>query len=250
MTAAPATAHVASISMPVRIATTAAKGWRTPAAPRPVPADGLGGATGLVEALGTRSMVARGTSIFFDGDRTENYYRIASGAVELVKLLPDGRRQIADFPVVGDFFGFAAGNRHNTSAEALNDAIIVRYPRHMIDSLVRTQPGIAAWLVDRLSASLSAAQTQMLLLGRKTARERLASFLLQYASRLELAGSRWQPLHLPMRRVDIADYLGLTEETVSRTFTALRDEGAIETARPDGIRFRDSALLEQLAEAA
>lgn len=72
----------------------------------------------------------------------------------------------------------------------MNDAIIVRYPRHMIDSLVRTQPSIAAWLVDRLSAILSAAQRQMLLLGRKNARERLALFLLQYASRLELAGSR------------------------------------------------------------
>lgn len=103
-TAALAAVHPMNAPTMARGLPAAVSGWRAPSALWEEPAaDGVASAVGLIEALGTRGAVARGSSLFFDGDLTENYYRVVSGAVELVNLLPDGRRQIADFPIVGDF---------------------------------------------------------------------------------------------------------------------------------------------------
>jgi len=162
--------------------------------------------------------LAKDEELFAEGDQADHFYKVLSGAVRTCKLLSDGRRQIDAFHFAGDIFGLEAGDAHRFCAEAVNAARVVAYRRPQL--LALGEAAMAAVL-----ANLERAQDHMLLLGRKTAPEKMASFLLGMAGRLPGLGGQFD---LPMQRIDIADHLGLTIETVSRTLTQFARDGLIE----------------------
>jgi CRP/FNR family transcriptional regulator len=189
-----------------------------------------------------------GTHVINEGDEAVSVFNVASGSVKLYKLLADGRCQITGFLLPGDFCGIATDGTYAYSAEALEPSEICSMPRRKLDAVFRRHPELERRLLAIVSHELSVAQDQMLLLGRKTATERLAAFLLRQSARSERIGWPADPLQLPMSRADIADYLGLTIETVSRTFTKLKDEGAIRLPTKTVVELADRGRLETLAE--
>jgi CRP/FNR family transcriptional regulator, anaerobic regulatory protein len=168
-----------------------------------------------------------GAALMREGDPANHLFSITSGAVRVYKLLPDGRRQIVGFLYPGDFLGFGAGDRYAFSAEALEPVTACRFRKAEYSRLVRELPDLEGALLERAGSELAAAQEQMLLLGRKTAQERLASFLLDTSGRQHRAGGPPGRLRLAMTRAEIADYLGLTTETVSRITSRLKVSGLI-----------------------
>jgi CRP/FNR family transcriptional regulator len=196
-----------------------------------------------VVAVSTLQKAAAGETLFCEGDESDGIYEVVSGMLRLYKLLPDGRRQITGFLSVGHVLGLAPEGTHVYSAEAITDITVCRYPRAGFDRLIDEVPGLARRLLSVTSHELRAAQDQMLLLGRKAASEKVASFLLLMANQ---QGSD-DTAEVPMARSDIADYLGLTTETVSRTFTRLKLEGLISLPTPNHVEFRDRDQLEDFA---
>jgi len=186
-----------------------------------------------------------GRSFIEEGDLATAFFNITSGTARLYKLLPDGRRQITGFANGGNFLGLAVSDTYAFSAEAIDTVRYCRFPRPRLRSLMRDFPLMEERLLSFASTELVAAQEQMLLLGRKSARERVASFLM---ARSRLAVSSPPRFFLPMGRGDIADYLGLTIETVVRTLKKLRDEGMIEIANTSDVAIRDAAALKRLAD--
>ncbi len=189
--------------------------------------------------------LAPGQSIFQEGDDAEHVYNIVEGAVRLFKLLPDGRRQITGFLYSSDFLGLALEDHYAYSAEAVSGAVICRLPRVKLERLFDEMPELEKRLLSEASNELIAAQAQMLLLGRKTATERLSTFLEALARRQD-APDNAGAVHLPMTRTDIADYLGLTIETVSRTFTKLRKSGVIEIPDAHTVVVTDADTLRDM----
>ncbi len=166
-------------------------------------------------------------AIFSEGEPAAHMFSLAIGTVKLYKLLPDGRRQITAFLFPGDFFGLAVDGTYAYTAEALTPVVLCRFPRRKLDSLLEEVPRIEKRLLGLAIDELAAAHDQMLLLGRKTAKEKVASFLLMLSRRAVRRGLAPSPIGLPMSRSDIADYLGLTIETVSRTLTQLKRDAII-----------------------
>ncbi len=166
--------------------------------------------------------------------------------LRLYKLLPDGRRQITGFLSAGHFIGLAPEGVFVYTAEAITEVTLCRYKRKAFDRLIDEVPGFAKRLLAVASHELSAAQSQMLLLGRKAATEKVASFLLMMANQEGNDGV--ETVGIPMTRSDIGDYLGLTIETVSRTLTKLRQDGLIALPTPDRIKICDRDQLGELAE--
>jgi len=199
-------------------------------------------------AASTAGVAEPGTCFISEGARADAFFNITAGTARLFKLLPDGRRQIMGFAGVGHFIGLAISETFTFSAEAIDHVHYCRFSRPRLRALLDDFPAMEQKLLEVASSELVAAQDQMLLLGRKTARERLASFLISesrnnagcYLPRTRFA--------LPMTRGDIADYLGLTIETVSRTLTRLRQEGLIEIPSAGDIIILDRDGLERLAE--
>lgn len=192
--------------------------------------------------------VGQKRAIFYEGDSAEHLFEVLSGVVKLYKLLADGRRQITGFLYPGHFMGLSYDNRYVYTAEAVTDVRLCRYPRARLDRLMAETPGLGRRLLSLALVELVAAQDQMLLLGRKSTMEKVASFLLRLATPMDSAESRADRLFLPMGRVDIADYLGLTVETVSRAFTKLRHMHVIELEQHNRVRILDFDLLDELAE--
>ena len=201
-------------------------------------------ALALLEQFGTTMTVHREKEIHGQGEDAECCYRILSGCVRTVKLMEDGRRQVGEFLVAGDLLGFDTLGTFDFAAEAVSDAVLRRYPRRMVDALGESNVALIRRLRHVMAASLRVAQTRLVMLGRKTATERIASFLLEMGERLP----RTQPdvLDLPMGRTDIADHLGLTIETVCRVLAHLRREGTIAINR-GSITLRDTRALRQMA---
>ena len=197
--------------------------------------------------------VEAGRSFIDEGDPAEHFFNVTSGTAKLFKMLPDGRRQITGFAGMGHFLGLAVSSSYAFSAEAVEPMRVCRFSRSRLRVLLEDFPALERRLLEAAATELVAAQEQMLLLGRKTARERLASFLIARAERQTLLpsgcahASRANVVHLPMTRTDIADYLGLTIETVSRTLTRLRSERLIDIPASAEIVLRDNAALESLA---
>lgn len=196
-------------------------------------------------ALATGRRVDTGQTLFQEGDTAEEVFTLTEGMLKLYKLMSDGRRQIVGFLVPGDFLGLAFGRSYVYSAEAVVPTTVCRFRRPQFLSMLEDCPSMEKEILGRTSTELAAAQEQMLLLGRKTARERVASFIVALARRRKVGQEG--TLDLPMSRSDIADYLGLTIETVSRTFTAFRKEGLIELPDKHVVRIKRGAELEQVA---
>jgi CRP/FNR family transcriptional regulator, anaerobic regulatory protein len=190
-----------------------------------------------------------GETLIDEGDKATHVFTITAGSIKIYKLLPDGRRQVTGFLFQGDFLGLAFNDTYTYSAEALTDATVCRFPRRQFDGFVDGRPAMERRLLTMASNELAAAQEQMMMLGRKTAQERVASFLLGLICRQERLGRDGKAIRLTMTRSDIADFLGLTTETVSRTFTGLRGEGLIELDGTTLVRVRDRDALRQIAEA-
>ena len=187
---------------------------------------------------------APGAPIMREGDPAEHLFRIVSGVVKVCRTLADGRCQITGFLFAGDFLGLVPEDVYLSSATAIGAVTVSRFPRKKVEQLVALSPLVARLLLRRACSELIAAQDQMLLLGRKSATEKVASFLMMISRR-----TQGDALDLPVTRADMADYLGLTIETVSRTLTQLRVDGVIGVKRAK-IRIVRRGALEDLAEAA
>jgi CRP/FNR family transcriptional regulator len=180
-----------------------------------------------LNTIADQQAFAAGDILVREGDPASCLFNITAGAVRVYKLLPDGRRQIVGFLYPGDFLGLATGDRYAFSAEALSTGTACRFHKKAYRKMLVELPDLEAALLDRASHELQAAHNQMLLLGRKTAVERLASFLADLAARSRRAGGDGRVIMLPMTRAEIADYLGLTTETVSRVTSRLKTRGVI-----------------------
>jgi CRP/FNR family transcriptional regulator len=185
-----------------------------------------------------------GNHVINEGDEADAVFNIAAGSIKLYKLLPDGRCQITGFLQPGDFCGIATDGTYAYSAEALEPTEICSMPRRKLEAVFSRHPELERRLLAIISHELSVAQDQMLLLGRKTAVEKVASFILITAD-LQPGGD--EEVDVPMTRSDIADHLGLTVETVSRTLTKLKAEGLIALPTPTRLEIRDRDGLEGVA---
>lgn len=188
-------------------------------------------------------------AIFQELEAADYVYTITSGCVAMSKSLADGRRQITGFMGPGDFLGLAVEEAHHYSAETLTPTHLCRYPRKRFRSVMQSVPALEQRMYALAADELALAQEQILLLGRKTALERLATFLLMMRRRAEQRGLPTNPLRLSMARTEVADYLGLTVETVSRGFSKLRAKGAITLDSAELVRLANPALLEELSGA-
>jgi CRP/FNR family nitrogen fixation transcriptional regulator len=177
----------------------------------------------LAPAAGTRRAFRRGEEIFAEGEAASCFFKVVSGTVRTGKLLTDGRRQIDGFHFAGDIFGLEGGATHRFTAEAVDDVEVITYRRGSFGVLVQSDPAFGEQLMSSMLTSLDRAHDHMVLLGRKTALEKMASFLLDISRRTSHADR----VELPMQRMDIADYLGLTIETVSRVLTQMAKSGLI-----------------------
>lgn len=202
-----------------------------------------------MRSIATIMRLEPGATLFQESEPAEHLSNVVEGAVKLYKLLPDGRRQITGFLFPGDFLGVALNKSYAYSAEAMTDVRLCRFPRRKLEGLLSELPNLERRLLEVAGNELVAAQDQMLLLGRKTARERLASFLLMISRRAAARGRPASPIDLPMSRADIGDYLGLTTETVSRTFTQLKKQGTIGLPSQTRIDILKRDELEEIAEA-
>ena len=192
---------------------------------------------------GVRRSFERGAEIFAEGEVCTWFYKVVSGTVRTGKLLSDGRRQIDAFHLPGDIFGLEAGDKHRFTAEAVNNVEVIAFRCGGLGSLAQADRAFNETLMSSMLTSLDRAHDHMVLLGRKTALEKMASFLLDLARRLA-QGNR---VDLPMQRTDIADHLGLTIETVSRTLTQMVKAGLIRLAETGKTIFlADRSKLELL----
>ena len=165
----------------------------------------------------------KGAEIFGEKEPANYVYQVESGAVRSYKLLSDGRRQIGAFHLVGDIFGLEIGTEHRFTAEAIIDTTVRLLKRRSLELVAQHDVKVAHNLLSMTTSNLRHAEDHMLLLGRKTSLERVAAFLIEMDHRSTAAGI----LALPMCRRDIADYLGLTLETVSRALSRLHDLGVL-----------------------
>ena len=185
---------------------------------------------------------SRDEEIYGEGEAAEFVYTVVSGVVRTHRVLDDGRRQISSFHFPGDVFGLEMSDEHQSSAEAVTSCEIGLVKRSMLDRMTNENTACARELWALASRELSHARSHLMLLGRKTAVERVASFLIELGAR----DSDDDAVKIPMSRSDIADYLGLTIETVSRTLTQLERDGAIELPNCRQIVLCNRAALDRL----
>jgi CRP/FNR family nitrogen fixation transcriptional regulator len=197
-------------------------------------------------AIGSVARFARNETIFNEGDAAEFSYKVVSGAVRLSKVMLDGRRQIADFALAADIFGLDWPDNYAVTAEALTEVTVIRYGRSSLQRLGDQRIEVRSKLADVLRRDLWAAQNHLVMLGCQTARERVASFLLLFVKRSNAKNG--QAFELPMGRQDVADYLGLTIETVCRTLSDLKAQGLIETPKRHEVLVHSISTLRAIAQ--
>jgi CRP/FNR family transcriptional regulator len=200
------------------------------------------------EHLGRRVHFAACESVFSEEDITTSFFNVLDGVMRLYKLLPDGRRQIVGFALPGDFLGMNVSGRHNFSADAIGAVTVCQFAKTPFGRFIEDKPHLLRRINELAVRELSQARDHMVLLGRRSAEEKVATFLLSWRERLVPLNGPSNTVPLPMSRQDIADYLGLTIETVSRTFTKLERDGVIEIIH-GGITVLDPARAEALAAA-
>jgi len=184
------------------------------------------------------------STLFREEDAAISVYNVTSGMVRLVRSLPDGRRQITGFAMAGDFLGLSLEKSWTFSAEAVTDVRTCRFKRSTFEDFSDRKPHLMKRMHEFATHELSLAQDHMVLLGRLTAEEKLATFLLELKRRwTRVEGHDIALIKLPMGRQDIADYLGLTIETVSRTINQMQRDRKLVIV-PDGIRFVDVPYFE------
>jgi CRP-like cAMP-binding protein len=196
-----------------------------------------------LEAIGTTLRIAKNAALFHEGELSEHVYKVVSGAMRTCRLLADGRRQIADFILPNDFFGLDWQTTHGFTAEALTEAVVISYPRRRLEALAESRPAVQRLLMSMLCKGLAATQEHVVMLGRQTAYERLAWFLLRIKER----NGGTDEIDVPMSRQDIADYLGLTIETVSRGISEFKRRQYISAISTHQFRLTGMPALQALA---
>lgn len=225
----------------------------TPAATARVPLRSAPGqasvpaATGILAGLASTRTTGSHEILFHEGDPADALFEVARGVVRLYRLLPDGRRAVTGFAFPGGILGLSFRDVHICTAETITSCELRRCERNVAARVMESGPDFRRRLLSLVSDELCAAQDQMVLLGRKTAPERIVSFLLWVAAKSsDEDGSRH--VDLPMSRADIADYLGLTTETVSREMTKLKNAKLISLPTPQRVQFLRIDLLREIAE--
>lgn len=185
-----------------------------------------------------------GETIYFQDDPADHWYRLVNGAARKCVLMTDGRRQIVDFMFPGDLFGWSRQDVHRFSVEAITaDTTVARYPRRRIEMLAESDSEARRRIFEEAFESISRLQMRMVLLGRTSAQEKVSAFLLEMAERC--GAGCGNVVVLPMSRYDIADYLSISVETVSRTLTKLRRRGAISLDSTRLVQIVDRSALEE-----
>lgn len=202
-------------------------------------ADFQSGWEGVLSTTGSVLHFTQDREIYGEGDEAEAFFKIVSGVVRTCKFLSDGRRQIDAFHVEGDIFGFEAGDEHRLSAEAVSDCTVISYRRRGVERLAANNDALSRQLFSYAMCNMARAQDHSLLLGHKSAVEKVVAFLMEWADRSSSTGA----ITLAMTRQDIADYLGLTIETVSRTLSQLERDSMIELCTARQIHFKNPAAL-------
>jgi CRP/FNR family transcriptional regulator, nitrogen fixation regulation protein len=197
--------------------------------------------SGAIELMGALMTFARNSEIYGENEPADYLYKVVSGTVRTYKILVDGRRQIGAFYLPGDMFGLETSDEHSFSAEAVTDCKIIVIKRSTLIALAARDNDVARQMWALTARELGRAQEHNFIL-IKSAQERVAGFLLEMADRASGAGA----VELPMSRQDIADYLGLTIETVSRTLTHLEKAAAIELPKSRRIVLRNRSALNRL----
>ena len=202
-----------------------------------------------MRALGTMQRLRPEQAVFHEGDPARRVFMVTLGSLKIYTLLADGRRQITGFMFPGDFLGISVDEEYAFTVEALEETELWWFSREAFDRFIGEHPQVERELYRLAAHELAEAQRQMVLLGRKSAAERLASFFLSLIERSERAtGLSQGTFDLPMSRIDIADYLGLTKETVSRMLAHLRGSGLIRLQAQDRVEILDRDGLRSMAQ--
>ena len=187
-----------------------------------------------LQRLATQVYFRAGKAIFSEGELANSVFGLSQGVVRLYKMLPDGRRQILAFALPGDFLGMPLADRHKFSADAIGEVALCRFSRDDLTKFIKSSPSIMRLLIEFSIRELDMAQDQLLLLGNGSAEEKVAVFLVSWRNRLARLSAFSETVPLPMRRQDIADFLGLKLETVSRTLAKLEQRKVIRVV-PKGV---------------
>jgi CRP-like cAMP-binding protein len=200
-----------------------------------------------VQHLASRAQYRKGDTIYYQDGPAEYGYLIVTGAARECALRPDGRRQVVGFLMPGDMFGFCTPQVHRFSGETIAETTtIARYPRHRVEMLAESDPEVARHFRQLATEAIERLQTRMAVLARPTALEKVSSFLLHMTE--SVAGSSNKSIVLPMSRYDIADYLALSVETVSRTITELRQRRVVEFFSARHVSIINRARLQWYSE--
>jgi CRP/FNR family nitrogen fixation transcriptional regulator len=223
--------HVASLGAPKGAVSRTP--WGAPA--EPGPGDGF-------ELSGAVLHVAPDRQIYAEGDEARSFYKVVSGVVRTCRFLSDGRRQIDSFHVTGDVFGFEVGADHRLAAEAVSHCTVIAYRRRGLETMVTQDDRLGRWFFSHAMTTLARVREHSLLLGRSSAAQKISTFLLE----IEEQDGNHSLVDLVMGRQDIADYLGLTIETVSRTLSQLERDGTIGLPAARKIVLKDRQALRAL----
>jgi len=186
--------------------------------------------------------------LFAEGDAASHVYRIETGAIDLNKVLADGRRQVIGFAYPGDLIGLGVEGEHVMNAQAVKPTRVRCLPVSALRQSIAEDPALGLRLYEALARELAATRDLMLTTGQRSAVERVASFLLAFSRRNRRSGQDPSTFELPMTRTDIGDFLGLTIETVSRTFSKLKQLGLIELPCSNRVKLTDIEALRGLAD--
>ena len=192
--------------------------------------------------------VDRGARLIDEGDDGKWLYHLLQGAVQLTRISAGGDRLVAGFLFSGDFVGVCVADRYPFSAQAIDPSVICRYNRDAIASLRERHPGLEQRMLSAASNEFQQCLNHLEIVIGGSAETKLARFLLRLADRIGVSDATGRVIELPMRREDIADYLGHSAETTSRAFSSLRGSGAISTPHRSCVAIEDETILTAIAE--
>jgi CRP/FNR family transcriptional regulator len=218
--------------------------------PRPVPQLSSPRIVRELMETGRRARIESGATLFREGDPVTDVFCIAAGNVIVTRHAENGGRQIIAFLFPGDFLGMTFAEAHLTGAEALTNAEVWALPQATLKRGLESRAELGFAFAEMATRIINSEMDVIFTLGRKNARARVASFILYLRGRQELLGRPTDPVQMPMTRQDIADFLGLTMETVSRSFSQLRASGCIAADNPPDVHIADLPALRQAADLA
>jgi CRP/FNR family nitrogen fixation transcriptional regulator len=196
----------------------------------------------VFEMTGTVLRLDADRRLYAEGDEARYFYKVISGTVRTCQFLSDGRRQIDTFHQADEFFGLEAGSEHRLAAEAVTDCTVIAYRRRGLEAMLIEDERLSRWFFIHAMTCMARTREHSLLLGRASAAQKVAAFLTEMADR----GDSDTAVELPMGRQDVADYMGLTIETVSRTLSHMEKDKIIALPTPRRVELKDLRTLRAL----